>query len=361
MKLKFFRLALFLPCLVLLLRPLRADDALRERFLSEAPRAWQAYLNSLDQLEYTESSTAHSYDGSISIKTETSVALDFPFIMRTTREEFNGELSEKLHAANSEYTFTLEPSQDADGKQALVDVKKNKDAKNRTRQFPRLDVNARRNPILDLPLENRAALSAAFALELDDQYFLPSLVSAEEFEIIEILESQEDGQNVVKIEYRYEPEGVVGVVGAPVLQSGTLLLLPDSSWVIKKATFSILEGSERKDKTIIETSFDYEALPSDRPLPSKIRCVTSDAKNKTAFGESVDEYAWNLNPKKRDKKEFYLSYYGLPEPEFSDSFRWIRPVLIMFGLILLFAALRFLHKMNESKGINRGDANFHIE
>lgn len=326
---------------------LEAGEELREEVLREAPKAWVGYLKELRNIETTEKSETRLADGTLFGTSKSSWTLSFPFVLRTTEATVDGGSEKKLFIVNPNYSAVLESSSDSEKPWTIVKIEKVENGSLSKRKFPVIDNFSNHNPRLDLPQELQLQINLAHALEFDDLLFFPSFWNEKDFKILEITESIEDVGRVVRLDFLYRPEGVVGTVGPPVLQNGSVWLLPDRCWVIKKASYDSLQPPDRTEKDHFETEIEYRTPIGQIPLPSKItRKMVSQ--HEEFSGETVIEYDWKQGIQPHDKKEYYLSYYGLPEPEFGTGAKWVRPALVLIGLLVLFVAYRFMSHRKDA-------------
>ena len=186
--------------------------------------------------------------------------------------------------------------------------------------------------------------------------WLPSYFNEPEFCITEAEEVYEGDLRLVRMKFQYEPAEYDPAIP---LRGGEVYLMPDHSWVIKRGNFEWLE---------IDTDalFDYSIAVkngnSDLPYTDGKKYIQFSVEND--YGETLDKfprpvsqkleieeshwkyttcYTWE-KPGKISPKEFKLSYYGFPEPDFACSF-WPRLLLIAIGAaLILWAACRFCRK-----------------
>lgn len=324
---------------------------LKKEFRDSAPRQWSQYLESLKSVEFTVKKTErYVWEGKEGVNvSELTKKVNLPYQIGSFIGDREGNKHEEIFANNPQYHFALVPSRESGKKWEIERLEQAEPRVFMEPKFPTIEKFTAHRPITDLPYENQVLLGMADALKIHFQFWFPSLAAEEEFEIVDVKEENINGTRIARVVYRYQPEGVAGTVGQAIPQSGKVSLLPDASWVVKDAEFDILDAGERVETIRVKTEIEYETPLERFPRPTKVRTVYSDPKGAIPESESVYEYAWNHNPDIGDKKEYYLSYYGFPEPEFANSFNWLRPALVLVGLILLFAACLFLQKNKRAK------------
>lgn len=325
-----------------------AEDRIREEFQRDAPVAWERYLEQFKNVGVSCRETTRAFeDGEGSTETvEWSCEVVLPYRIETYKKIADGGSSSEIMADNPQYVFSLSSNSDPKSaeSQTIDRVEKRKGSFSGRLQFPQIENFTNHKPLKDLPYENRLLLGMAEALKIHFLFWFPSIAQEKEFEIVEITEENEENSRVVRIDYRYEPDGVVGVVGPTVPRSGRVWLLPDNSWVVKRASFDALDAGDRETKVHVETEISYQSLEDPSPLPTRVATRCSYPSLRATEAEFEKEFVWNRDVVARDKKEYYLSFYGFPEPEFEDGFRLLRPALILLGLTLLFLAYRTVRK-----------------
>ena len=323
-------------------------QSLQERFKKEAPEAWKDYLNHLRTIKVMIRYSIQSPKDSYSDVMETTRTLDLPYAL-TESKTFSSADPEPVYSLignNPRYRFVLTKDESAESDVSSWKVKYvNKiEEKAGEFQFPGLDA-----ANSELPSDNSLVLLLSEALKIHFMFFLPSLCASEDFEITDITEESEDGQKIVHIVYRHEPQGVVGVVGPPALRSGELWLIPDRSWVVKKAVVNILDTGDRTDKLYAITNIEYKDDGDCYPIPHSVETILKRTDTDETEATFFNEFTQTRDFKGINKKECYLSYYGIPEPKFEGDGDWRRHAIVLLGLVIVAAAYFVFQRRRNAK------------
>ncbi len=323
-------------------------QSLQERFKKEAPKVWKDYLNHLRTIKVMTRYSFESQVESYSDVREITRTLDLPYALTETRmtSSTDPEPVYSLVGHTPRYRFVLTKDETAETDASSWKLKSvdKIEEKSGEFQFPGLDaVNS------ELPSDNCLVLLLSEALKLHFMFFLPSLCASEDFEITDIAEESEDGQKIVHIVYRHEPQGVVGVVGSAALRSGELWLIPDRSWVVKKAVVNILDTGDRTDKLYAITNIEYKDDGDCYPIPQSVETILKRTDTDETEATFFNEFTQTRDFKKINKKECYLSYYGIPEPKFEGDGDWRRHAIVLLGLVIVAAAYFVFQRRRNAK------------
>lgn len=339
----------FFALLLMLNEPSYSNDVLLEEFRRDAPQAWLNYLESLRNIEFTKKLSERYIEngGPDTNSSITQKTVNYPYQIGRYDGVVAGEHSSEIFAHNPLYRFALEPDKDNPGKWSIIRCNKMEPPSKAQLQFPAIENYSVRRPLAKLPFENQVLLGLAESLKIHFLFWFPSLAADDEFEIVQMTEEYDGDLRMAHIVYRYEPEDVAGTVGPAALRSGQVWLLPDNSWVVKKAIFDVLDAGDRTRKIRFEHTLEYDLPVARYPLPTKV-VTTCDYGTSNPPDEGIYEYEWKRDPPRRPKKEYYLSYYGLPEPEFESSFKWVRPALVLLGLLFISMAYRVMRNRKNA-------------
>ena len=151
--------------------------------------------------------------------------------------------------------------------------------------------------------------------------------------IAQVAPVESDGRQLVKVEYRYRPEAGPGT---PEQGEGWALLDPANGWVVREADLSTTYGAETNGPSHIHAVFEY-GRPSNQGLLLLRRTVelsfpsSADAKN-------VTEY--NMREQDVPEREFTLSAFGFAEPpDVGGRFPWYIPLGIVGVALIVVAVL----------------------
>ncbi|MDR3108131.1 MAG: hypothetical protein LBU65_00385, partial [Planctomycetaceae bacterium] len=171
------------------------SDKLAERVRNEAPKAWRLYLSSLDKIKFDFNET-----GTVDNKNVTSSAgsliLAYPNLSYKVTKDAN--TYDTTHIVNKYYEFVVEESKNSDVNVKNVNKLLEISSADRTR-FPLLFDH---DPST---LEIAIARNLTRGLSLSVADWLPTTFEQPEFQIISAKELSEDNEQLVCINYRYEP------------------------------------------------------------------------------------------------------------------------------------------------------------
>ncbi len=326
---------------ILLTHPVFAATLTHEKLQDDVLVAWSKYLCEMTGKELV--CVEKTFDGeqlTNSSPITTSLTSVFPNF-RSESVRNNGV--QNSWCVNSKYTFTL--SKKSEGEVWIVKkvepIARPTVIKNQT--FPLLKSIEKS----DQNLFSWGLSQMAVGLKMNLPLWLPSYFKSPIFNIDSVEEVFEDNERLVHVKFTYEPEEYSP---GELMRSGEVYLMPDHYWLIKKAQYISLEP-DKVTRVPCELNIDYGELTLDSlPLPKKSVLILKK------YGKGGQDYrmewtySWKQNINVADK-EFTLSHYGLPEPDFGERrtnrFRFI---LIAAGLILISIALwQMYQKRKEQK------------
>lgn len=172
------------------------------------------------------------------------------------------------------------------------------------------------------------------------------------FTILNSMRVSENGQDLVRIDYKYSY--VDSTIGAESRRQGSVFLDPSQCWCIRRSKRSGAGAQKGTPRTKGEEEIEYETInhASGYPLvKTKIQHINSyDIKTQKSRKLTTRiEYQWEVNDNLPDS-EFTLTAFGLPEPmgvePLPPSRNWLwllAATLVAAVLAILFAWLRRRH------------------
>lgn len=303
-----------------------SDEALISTVKEEAPAAWAKYLESLKEVDvsyYYETRENNE-------ESEISPVYDFynRYPSSLDKYERNGKLF--VSGLNKRYTFLVSS---ADGNVWELVNAEDQSQKHVPLDFPQIGV-----PRSDLCVANWNTSQLAAALKLNVRVWFPSYFREAEFTVLEAEEVTEEGKRLVRVKFQYEPEVFDNEYP---LRSGEVFLLPDCSWVIKKADFILLDvDGETPVHCHVDIDYGDSADIFPRPLSFTLK-IDEGQFYKKKF------YTWK-DLSKISSKEFTLSYYGIKEPDFGGGrLSRLSCILIAIGIVLFFVSLFKAYKKRK--------------
>ena len=146
---------------------------------------------------------------------------------------------------------------------------------------------------------------------------LPELISNPNFSLKKLAKREVLGKAMVEIEFEYNGYDA-GHNDKYQLTDGKIVLDPTNDWVVASANW-VFESSTDGMKNKITEQRQYNLGREGCPIASKsITKVESLNKDR----RYVTENNWTIEWKRQEvpKEEFFLTFYGLPEPQFDRSF-----------------------------------------
>jgi len=156
-------------------------------------------------------------------------------------------------------------------------------------------------------------------------------ISRENFKILDTKEIIRNGRKAIRLDF----EHIVDDIRRDNLSLGEAYVICDPAfrWAIIEYS-AVYRNKEGEGVSRNTTTIEYRGLKGNLPIPTKSRTVTELLK--VSNKENV------ITTSKREilegtvtKEEFYLSHYGLPEPDFDEPFlsTWMKYLLA--GLVCL--------------------------
>jgi hypothetical protein len=263
-----------------------ADDpeTWKNRFLAEAPPAWEEYRAFAERLQGTEVRTG-TVEGRLRLKEHFQIKhnLQCKFLLRQNLGPAGA--GGEVFAFNPVYGFALE-RKTGDSPWVLVDFQMGK----------------YRSPIMDeyWPLAKVCTLAALFQLS--------ELLQLPNFRVVAAGAVQRDGRELCRIAFESKGKTSLGTSDA----RGTLWLDPERCWTLCKCTLHqhALRG--------VEWTMNAEAIatPAKYPIPIRYTVDTEvlDPQSGERKSAMVTEFDLKeVSPLPGDE-EFTLSAFGLPEP-----------------------------------------------
>ena len=298
---------------------LLSDEALISTVKEEAPPAWARYLESLKEVDVSYYYETRENNAEPEISPVYNVYNRYPSSLN--KYERNGKYL--VSGLNKRYDFLVSS---ADGNVwELVDAK-DQSQKHVPLDFPQIGV-----PRSELCVANWNTSQLAAALKLNLRVWFPSYFREAEFTVLEAEEVTEEGKRLVRVKFQYEPEVFDNEYP---LRSGEVFLLPDSSWVIKRADFILLDlDGETPFHYHVDIDYGDSSDVFPRPLSFTLKI------DEGQFCEKKF-YTWK-DLSKISSKEFTLSYYGIKEPDFGDGHLSRLSYIVIFIGFVLFAVSLF--------------------
>jgi hypothetical protein len=160
---------------------------------------------------------------------------------------------------------------------------------------------------------------------------LTELVTSNDFSIKKISRSELNGKVFVALEFEYLGHDVIHNDKYK-LVDGELILDPSNNWAVTSSSW-IYESLTRGTKGRLTMQRYFEGMAFDLPIASRV--VTKyESLDNTRF---IDESSWTVELKRAEvpEEEFFLAYYGLPEPHFDRSFLEKWGLWLIGGVFLL--------------------------
>lgn len=322
----------------------RDERAIIDEFNREAPKAWVEYVETFKELRVQQRhTTTFNYTPYYCEKNKGAKANSTSFWIgrydgcnQFSEGGSDGEI-QYATGSNEKYQFRL--TKGDDDAWNLQDVKAwdNKNPlKGKIDPSCSDDIMLGDNEIL------RPYLSGLQGLNVSSAYF-PILVKQPEFKIESAEEIGEGDARRVRIRFTREAtDAAPWPIGA-----GELTFIPSRYWQIEKGECVLLDDYLNSNKRW-ENEFQDVELDAKKTFPILL-CQTSQLYEGENAGkllcDSTEEVETEIVPKfERDR--FQLSYYGFPEPIFSEDQAGERKrgVLIAIGGVLILAAVLLFRK-----------------
>lgn len=263
------------------------ESSLRKRFLAEAPQGWKRHQEFWQTLQGTANALKRmATDGKVTtervryhIKQCDGRRLDQIEVWRA------GSYEGAVTANNSQYSFKL-TRKSPDRPWVLVSQKPG------GRKVP--------GP----PCEGLTPYA---------RHFLPKLIQAPEFKLLDVTPEKDKGRNLVRVSYSYTKD-------KDPLRGGWVVLDPNHDWVMRRGQADAVEGGK---KSVFTINYEYKEGTDRHLIMTKmvVREVFVDDQSLLREGTSDCEmYEQKVVP----ESEFMLGAYGLPEPvgEKQTGTRW---------------------------------------
>ena len=144
---------------------------------------------------------------------------------------------------------------------------------------------------------------------------LTELVRSKDFSIKKISRREVNGKPLVALGFEYLGHDVLHKEDYK-LTEGELILDPANKWVVTESSW-IYESLTRGYKGRLTVQRDFEGMAFDLPIATKVISKYEDLDIKF-----VNKETWTVELKRAEvpEEEFFLPYYGFPEPQFERSF-----------------------------------------
>jgi len=132
---------------------------------------------------------------------------------------------------------------------------------------------------------------------------LSELFDSLDFKLKNCSELVQNEKRLVKVEFEYKP------LRPPRMLDAYILINPMENWRIEQYSYSQVAD------THVEGKITYRSMNGGVPIPSKITQIGLGSRS-----PATSETVWDIEvlPEQVDAKEFFLSHYGLPEPNFAQ-------------------------------------------
>jgi len=313
-------------------------DGNRTKQLNEAKQSWNEYLRSFPNLEGKWVETITYSDDRPTAVYENEFICDYPNVYYNSKPN-NGDYVIHLES-NKKYSFSLrDPKENGPmliDDCALLGVIPEKSVWS----FPANNRSVNRNSSVNLIAE---ALAQGLLLS---HKWLPVLVECPDFVLESFEESIQDGTREVRIKFSNNPKGVDDAAILMNIRQGEVTLLPDHYWLIKEGTcFFWAEEDPYTVNWKNEYDFTSFAVPVLRKRSLESFYVDGRPKLRR---DNVYDYQLFENS---SRKNFTLSDYGLPEPDFGERrVNRVRYTLMIVGSLMIVIALwQMYQKRKENK------------
>ena len=319
-------------------KPLFADD-IKFKIQKEITAAWADYLHSLKEIQLQ--SFRRDTENGVLVEEEPEQITTHVFPCKHS-ETVNKNGDTLVFVTNSSYTFTLTKNAKTNGWviQNIESLPLPGPIESLT--FPRLKSTQEvPNDVFSVNVSHLAV-----ALKMNFFLWLPSYFGSNDFQVLETEELIENGLKLVRMKFSYEP---AEFTPNELLRSGEVFLLPEHSWVIKRARFFSIEP-DKITRVLCDLNIEYGANLDKYPLPLSSSIKINNPQHGYNNLKMEWNYQWTKNVPNKEPLRFTLSYYGLPEPDFNGNhrFRGIRYLLMGVGVIMVaFAVYRMVSKKRE--------------
>ncbi len=158
---------------------------------------------------------------------------------------------------------------------------------------------------------------------------LSRLVKSDLFRLHSV-EPVEESPDLVSVEFSYGPDERNGFPFE--ITKATLTCDRSKDWFVRESFAESVKGASKVRATYFEV-----IVPG--PLQNGVVLAKSYRQDEVVFGKEKRELTtearieYDLNAP--DRRQFYLTYYGFPEPDFKTSYYWLLwlPVALVVGLL----------------------------
>lgn len=315
------------------------DEAIRDRFLENAPAAWESYLRMIEHVAgtFNFSQVDRLKEDKVVWASKTHVKLTPThslFILEDQPGQ-QGPTQARVTGFNSEYAFQL--------------------ARPTTRTDWAIDsytpYRASGSPIDSVALRQSSVRSLCQGLVLwSETIWLPSVLKDEGFSVIDAREFEQDGEKLVRIEFQYQPQPP----DRNPIREGFMIFDPERYWMLRGAELKSEPVTGGKG-TITLKDIAYVDDPAAK-LPLIKRYVANIRGENKDGDVSEHDWIWDFDlqyqPEIADS-EFRLAAFGLPEPSVPTGTdrTWVI-LLAAFGVACLGGAIA-LRRWANSREMSR--------
>jgi hypothetical protein len=177
---------------------------------------------------------------------------------------------------------------------------------------------------------------------------MPEMFRMSAFEAVDVVSAPQDGQELVRITFRYSPEDREN----DRLRGGILVLDPSRDWVIRRAELDLEAIGETTGPWKYIHEYQYKDGPNGHPLLTRTELRNSQWDRGAISYEFYSVGETNMHERKViPESEFTLSAYGLPEPDWAPPKRTLWYLWLgLAGILCLMAGagLAWLKKWRSS-------------
>jgi hypothetical protein len=316
----------------LILLPAQAELSLEERFRTEAPRAWQEYI---ERMQKFQGPITVSFSGGakrrVLIKQRPGCAL---FLLEEIVGGTNTDRTETCQVINPRYGFTLKRPNP--NRQWFVSQMELRD------QSSQLQA-----PTENLDFFDELVYSPVTFLAI--HYIWKDLPQQPGFIVKSAAPEKKEGKPYIKVTFQFKPE--VQHPRNP-RAKGWVLFDPNLYWIIREYDTDLFFWDKQKSKEIQVRkygSFEYEENRDGFPV---VKRRTFNAQNVQRDQEPVKTvWEYKLEEKEPPESDFYLSAFGLPEPsQIKNRTPWYL-WLMLAGLLCLGIAAFFRWKARRAESV----------
>ena len=147
------------------------------------------------------------------------------------------------------------------------------------------------------------------------------------------------------VEFDFEVNADDVVAGFGEMRTGTVRLLPERGWTPQEMRLNSNRGGKPFVNTRVFTYGEKNGEPFQvRHAQTKLYFNPDDETKFVSWDYEIRE----IDRAKAPKKELYLKYYGLDEPEFADPHTGLRFLLFIAGVLIVLLAVRRMRRRKQS-------------